>query len=575
MSSYPAGLPGPSRLGHKPKARNFLTDLEGPAAYLNRERDLTGKADVEFFFTAEQAAEFYVWWRDDLLCGGHAFNCSWPALTAGPMVVQFLTEPTFEHVYMGAYRIASSVAIRGASLAVYHCIVDPYYSGPSPHTILSLHGEVLVDSSSTPKTLAVSGATVSNEQKKFGAGSLAFNGTSNRIGVTPTTAFAFEAEAYTVEAWIHPTIIAGKIRHWFSMSENVVSNFAYCYYGSVGTNGSLQAYVQPASGGAGVVMTSAPGLVVANTWYHVAFCREGSKAYLFLNGLLVAASIAWVNFPAAKIQHVAVGSVGNGYSDTTVGMWQGYLDDLRITRGVMREVPTIPVPDAALPDTAMTDGHYASVVLLLHGDGVNGGTTFADSSSYARAPLSVVGCTTSTEQFQFGTAAGKFTSTADGAAVAYSSSADFNFTGDFTIEFWCYYDATLSYAGGYGRFIACRRVYDNVGAGTWRIGRDVWQNLQTTQIFPFTSPPVNTWAHVALSRTSGIITAFVNGVLAGAYADATNFSSTQPLLVGHDRDGPGRFTPFGGYIEDFRITNGVGRYRASFTPPARTFCDRA
>ena len=576
MSSYPESLPGPSRLGHKPKPRNFVTDLEGPAAYLNRERDQVGTIEVEFFFTAEQAAVFYAWWRDELLYGGMSFNCSWPAIRSGPMVVQFLAEPVFEHVYQGAHRVSSSVAVRGNSLPVYSCIADPYYNGPSPHTILSLHGELIVDSSSEPKTLANSGVVVGNDQKKFGAGSLVFNGTSNRLVVTPTTAFAFEGEDYTIEAWVRPTTIAGKIRHWFSMSEGIVSNFAYCYFGSVNSNGSLQAYVQPASGGAGVVMASAAGLVLADTWYHVAFFRRGSKAYLFLDGLLVAGSIAWVNFPAAKVQHVAVGSVGNGYTDSTVGVWQGFLDDLRVTRGVMRESPGVTAPVAALPDTALTDEHYASVTLLLHGDGANGGATFTDSSSYARSPLSVVGCTTSTEQFQFGTAAGKFTSTLDGAAVTYTSSPNFDFAGDFTIEFWCYYDATLSYAGGYGRFIACRRVYDNVGVGTWRLGRDVWQNLQTGVIFQFaTSPAVNTWAHVAISRTSGLIQAFINGVLVGAYADTTNYSNPQPLLIGRDRDGPGRFTPFGGYIEDFRITNGVGRYRASFTPPPRTFCDRA
>lgn len=118
MSTYPTELPNPTKASHTPKVRNFATDLEGPADYVNRERDFTRTIAVEFFFTAEQAAIFYAWWRDDLLFGGAWFNCNWPSLRPGPMVAQFITEPDFDHVYNGAHRISLLTQIRGASAAI-------------------------------------------------------------------------------------------------------------------------------------------------------------------------------------------------------------------------------------------------------------------------------------------------------------------------------------------------------------------------------------------------------------------------------------------------------------------------
>ena len=146
MSTYPSELPNPTKASHTPKVRNFATDLEGPASYANRERDFTRTIAVEFFFTAEQAAIFYAWWRDDLLYGGKWFNCSWPSLTAGSTVAQLLGEPSFDHVYNGAHRIALLVQVRGATL--------PISAGSAPQVFTSFFGENLAPAA------AVSGSPV-------------------------------------------------------------------------------------------------------------------------------------------------------------------------------------------------------------------------------------------------------------------------------------------------------------------------------------------------------------------------------------------------------------------------------
>jgi hypothetical protein len=77
------------------------------------------------------------------------------------------------------------------------------------------------------------------------------------------------------------------------------------------------------------------------------------------------------------------------------------------------------------------------------------------------------------------------------------------------------------------------------------------------------------WTHFAVTRSSGTIRLFINGVVdinTATYTSAINASRTQPV-VGAVID------PYylNGYIDDLRITNGYARYTANFTAPTAPF----
>jgi hypothetical protein len=73
-----------------------------------------------------------------------------------------------------------------------------------------------------------------------------------------------------------------------------------------------------------------------------------------------------------------------------------------------------------------------------------------------------------------------------------------------------------------------------------------------------------TWYHIAVSRSGANTRMFVNGTQAGStYTDTNNYAAGA-IGVGGRADAT---IPLNGYIDDLRITKGIARYTANFTPP--------
>ena len=88
----------------------------------------------------------------------------------------------------------------------------------------------------------------------------------------------------------------------------------------------------------------------------------------------------------------------------------------------------------------------------------------------------------------------------------------------------------------------------------------------------------NVWTHFALVRVGTTITAYKNGVANGTLTVAGSFAVgsplNQPALCISDSADTGGREFMAGYIDDFRITKGVARYTAAFTPPTAAFPTR-
>jgi hypothetical protein len=204
-------------------------------------------------------------------------------------------------------------------------------------------------------------------------------------------------------------------------------------------------------------------------------------------------------------------------------------------------------------------GNDSFTKLLLHADGSNGSTSFPDSSAANKTvTVAQAGATVSTTQSMFGGASANFNG-AGQLTVPLDSDLTFG-TGDFTIDFW------LNSAGGTPLELGNYGGFDGVfiqGSGTTiytYINRGTAQSLTIT---------ANTWTHIAVVRSGSTAYGFKDGVQQWSIANSSNIAGTGGLSVGCSNWTGSDFLT--GYIDELRISKGIARWTAGFTPPSSPY----
>ena len=213
------------------------------------------------------------------------------------------------------------------------------------------------------------------------------------------------------------------------------------------------------------------------------------------------------------------------------------------------------------PVPAPTDPDFLSVSVLLHMDGSNGSTTFTDSSSNAITVTGYGNAQISTAQSKFGGASAYFDGSGDYLLTASSLAPLQMGTGDFTVE--AFIRPTSSVAS-YKSLIGLTSsdtdtLYILSGQLVWYISGTAAGTIA-----------VDTWYHVAASRQGTSLRVFIDGTLVNTSTNSNNIT-TGRLSVGATGSLAGEF--FQGWIDELRITKGVARYTANFTPPTAAFPD--
>jgi hypothetical protein len=217
-----------------------------------------------------------------------------------------------------------------------------------------------------------------------------------------------------------------------------------------------------------------------------------------------------------------------------------------------------------------TDPDYASVVLLMHMDGANGGTSFVDEKGHTCT--AVGSATTSTIQQKWGSASAKFGSLPSAITVA-SSSGDMVFGSgiDYTIEMWVYPTSFSDYqsifsTGDYNTTQLTLRINPS---GYVEAFYGSGGSILTTS----NALTANAWHHIAVCRSSGgaVTGIYVDGVRDALWSLSFDASANSPRIGSILVSGT-EFFPSLSYIDDLRVTKAVARYTgSSYTVPTAAF----
>lgn len=214
--------------------------------------------------------------------------------------------------------------------------IDPYWAS----TTLLLRGEgvnngtTFSDSSTSANAITRYGSAVtSTAQAKYGTASIKLNGTTDYISSPHNVGSTFGSGNFTVEGWVYPTNLAGVPCFYVQQSNTVADNNNIGVFSYITAAGEFSADIR--SGLTVYTAISPAGAVVTNAWQHLAIVRNGTTLKCYVNGVergSVAVAATAVNNPG-DVPRCLVGVYSYGGLNN---LFTGYIDDLRVTKGVAR-----------------------------------------------------------------------------------------------------------------------------------------------------------------------------------------------------------------------------------------------
>lgn len=435
---------------------------------------------------------------------------------------------------------------------------DNFYSNVS----LLLHADgvnnstTILDDSSYNHIIVASGdAKLSNVQSRYGGTSLLLDGDSDLLEIASNDGFQFGSDNFTIESWIYPTGNISNSNHTiiskWSSEGNANSNSWWLGV----TSGALS--FNSSTDGTSTDISITGGNITSNRWSHIAINKDNDTYRIFVDAIPVNTGIS-ANPIYSGATNIKIGATSSSSSPL---YYPGYIEELRVTKGVSRSI-SLPLSQYADTNNAgnKLDAYWNNVSLLLRGDGDNGTNNFADLSSHNLTVSGVGSTSVSTTEARFGQSL-FFNGEGDYITVGHSPLLDFG-NGDFTIEYWEYRTSTsispvmcrIDRTEGYNPFLIGYRdtsnnilyAYFSSNNTSWDIGSQVSMG----------NVVMNAWIHYAITRRGNILRTFQNGLLISSITSSLSlFSASAPMSIG--RYATNAF--FGGYLDDIRITKGVAR----------------
>jgi hypothetical protein len=389
---------------------------------------------------------------------------------------------------------------------------DPSWASVVLQMSMDLDGGAFIGDQTGKTVTANGGCFPSQTRLKYGNASLPLTISGAYLSLAASTAWALSTN-YTIEFYVNLNAYttSGRIlaAGGGTAAWNATTGYHWCFIGVAAVGGIWQWWN-------GTAMVSSSNIVMnLNQWYHVALTYDGISVRTFLDGVLQQTIASVITAPTTTpILHI-----GSIPPETGTLIGNCYVDDLRITKGVCRYTTTFP------PPTELQRANLGNWVAIPYSFAHALGSYDFTIEGYVRlAAYPLVG---------------------QPAAIATQGWTNGN------VGPWLLYCTATT---GEIRFYASSN-----GTG-WDIASAVTMVI----------PNLNQWYHLAVCRANGALQLFVDGVVVATIGGVTPalVPDITPITIGGSQN-PN--TTFPGWVDSFRITKGLARYTATFTPPTSEF----
>ena len=222
--------------------------------------------------------------------------------------------------------------------------LDPYFNNVT--LLLDFDGDMTDKSPQSVSVTNVGGLATSSAEARSGSASLAMpdNAGAAYAQVTDAATVDMGTASYTIEGWFFARDL-GLANTYFSLIDETGYNTQITVdQGDAG--GTARMFV-----GYGQPIVNFPGTFVANQWQHVALVRDaGADVFrLFVDGVqrgTLTDSI--VDHDAVRLE-IGTWTIDSPSYDRD---FEGFVDELRVTKGIARYTSDFTVPDGPFPDAA-------------------------------------------------------------------------------------------------------------------------------------------------------------------------------------------------------------------------------
>ena len=480
--------------------------------------------------------------------------------------------------FVGAYEnwlkgyISNLRVVKGRAVYTSNFIPSKSPLTAIPSTVLlTCQSSPIVDNSSNAFTITNTGTTLPYipPQSDFYAAS--FNGSSQYISMPAAAGVASYASDFTIEFWFYANSLPSA-GNTYALASQLKLSTGRSWRIQVDSDGNLIV--------SGIVASGA-GAIVANAWYHVAWTKNSTANYLFINGTL--AGTAASSTPPASTDPVFIGATND--SASPVWLFPGKISNFRIVKG------TAVYTGAFTPSIDLAPISGTSVLTLQNSSLVDNSTNryaITNGTSVTSSLIRSTNFFTTASQQSFDgnhkvggiydevtiVPLNQYAALFNGTTKYLNTptSAAFSFgTGDFTIECWAYKNTSSTD----DLIITNRSLVAGALPGRWYLDtylskiRMVFQNTSSVD-YEVTNTgsvdfPVGQWFHLAAVKSGSTITGYLNGVAFGNISVTGSFgTSASGIYIGS-------FTndstwAWNGYVSNVRIVNGQAVYTQNFTP---------